>query len=133
INLTCLRASVEPTQLLYTLLHVNPKAEIYLPINEKIVSFGQRNQKDPTISPALFGFYACAGTVAKSGTISFQNIKRSSVPAVYEAFQNPNLILEMLPASNPSQGTCNIEVYGKDREILDPLEVFASYPGFVEQ
>ena len=134
INSICpLMASVEPTQLLYTLLQKNPEVKIYLPINEKIVSFGQRNQKDPTISPALFGFYACAGTVAKSGTISFQNIKRSSVSAVYEAFQNPNLILEMLPASNPSQDTCNVEIYGKDHEILDPLEVFASYPEFAEQ
>ena len=134
INSICpIASSVEPTQFLYTLLQEHPEDKIYLPINEKIVSFGQRNQEDPTISPALFGFYACAGTVAKSGTISFQNVKCSRVSAVYEAFQNPNLILEMLPASNPSQDTCNIEVYGKDHEILTPLEVFASYPVFAEQ
>lgn len=134
INSICpMASSVEPTQFLYTLLQEHPEDKIYLPINEKIVSFGQRNQEDPTISPALFGFYACAGTIAKSGTISFQNVKCSRISAVYEAFQNPNLILEMLPASNPSQDTCNIEVYGKDHEILTPLEVFASYPFFAEQ
>ena len=134
INSICpMASSVVPTQFLYTLLQEHPEVKIYLPINEKIVSFGQRNQKDPTISPALFGFYACAGAVAKSGTISFQNVKYSSVSTVYEAFQNPNLILEILPASNPSQGTCNIEVYGKDHEVLTPLEVFASYPDFAEQ
>lgn len=134
INSICpMASSVVPTQFLYTLLQEHPEVKTYLPINEKIVSFGQRNQEDPTISPALFGFYACAGAVAKSGTISFQNVKYSSVSAIYKAFQNPNLILEMLPASNPSQCTCNLEVYGKDHEILTPLEVFASYPVFAEQ
>lgn len=128
--------SIENTVTLYDQMYNCTSGKVVqftIPGNGRIEQFADRQQEDPTIPPAIFGFYACAGIIAESETIAFKDIKRSCISSIYNAFQNEEIKLVMLPASNPSEDTCNIEIYRLNGDPIDPIKLFADYPNFVEQ